>query len=379
MPINVTKYFWKIYVEFTTRIYDIPPRMLGFLSFIILATIPLMLDPTKLDFLIIANIFAILAASWDLLVGRTGQISLGHAIFYAIGGYSTALLYMYFKWPLWLTIPLSLLVGAISAFVIGLPCLRVKGPYLALLTFALPFSVKGFIYYYSDIFGGDAGIPPIPDKLYEFFPMLSGDQKVIANYYLSLGLMAISAIILYKIATSKTGLTFVSILDDELASKACGINVTKYKLMAFIISGMFGSLAGTIYAHMIQHRVDPLFLDVTYSVYPIIATIIGGIGTIYGPIAGAYIYCFLDRYLFQYVIPYITIPLGDHSIRIPLGDKDVRMLLFAAIVVFLIIKWPRGIARAIVEKLEDLQEPREIEEIEKEKKFKSSGVAHAPA
>ena len=369
MPLNITKYLWKIYTEFTTRIYDIPPRMLAFLSFIILAAIPLMLDPIKLAFLIIANIYAILAASWDLLVGRTGQISLGHAIFYAIGAYSTALLYMYFKWPLWLTMPLSLLVGAISALVIGFPCLRVKGPYLALLTFALPFSVKGFLYYYSDIFGGDAGIPPIPKKLYEFFPMLSGDQKVIANYYLSLGLMAISAIILYKIATSKTGLTFVSILDDELASKACGINVTKYKLMSFTISGIFGSFAGMIYAHMVSRRVDPLFLDVSYSIIPIIATIIGGIGTIYGPIVGAYIYCFLDRYLFQYIIPYVCIPLGNYTVRIPLKDAEWRMLLFSAIVVLLIIKWPRGIARSIVEKLEDLEEPREIEEIEKEKKL----------
>lgn len=374
MSIKATKYLRKIYTEFTTRIYDIPPRMMAFLSFIILLAMPLMLDPNILRFLIIANIYAILAASWDLLVGRTGQVSLGHAIFYGIGAYSTTLLYMYFKWPLWLTIPISLLVGAIAAFIIGLPCLRVKGPYLALLTFALPFSVTGFLYYYSNIFGGDAGLPPIPGRLHEFFPMLSGDLKLIANYYLSLGLMAASAIILYKIATSKVGITFVSILDDELAAKACGINVTKYKLMSFTISGIFGSLAGAIYAHMIDGRVSPLYFDVTYSIYPIIATIIGGIGTIYGPVVGAYIYCFLDRYLFMYIIPkFVNLQIGYYT----LADAAWRMLLFAALVIILILKWPRGIARAVVEKLEDLEEPREIEEIKKEKSYKSSGVAHA--
>jgi len=235
------------------------------------------------------------------------------------------------------------------AMAIGIPALRVKGPYLALLTFSFPLAFEGFTHYYSDIFGGDTGISPLP----KFYSGLGYSQVPIVNYYFTLILMAISAIIIYKIATSKTGVTFISILDDELASKACGINVTKYKLMSFMLSGMFGGLAGAVYAHLIESRVDPHFISTTLSIYPIIVTVIGGLGSLYGPIIGTYIYSLLDQYVFISIIPL---------------DPSVRIVVYMAIVVFLIIKWPRGIARVIVEKLEDLQEPREIEEILKGKK-----------
>jgi branched-chain amino acid transport system permease protein len=237
------------------------------------------------------------------------------------------------------------------AIAIGIPALRVKGPYLALLTFSFPLAFEGFLHYYSDIFGSDTGIRPLP----KFYSGLGYSQVPIVNYYFTLILMAISAIIIYKIATSKTGITFISILDDELASKACGINVTKYKLMAFMLSGMFGGLAGAVYAHLIDGRVDPHFISTTLSIFPIIVTVIGGLGSLYGPIIGTYIYQLLDQYVFISIIPL---------------DLSVRIVVYVAIVVFLIIKWPRGTARVIVEKLEDLQEPREIEEILKGKKEK---------
>lgn len=342
------KYFRKAYTSFATHIYDIPPRMLAFLIFIALSLAPLTgLETLKMSLLTSANTIAILAVSWDFLVGRTGQMSLGHALFYGAGAYGTALLFKYFGWPVWVTIPLSLLMSVGIALIIGLPCLRIKGPYLALVTMSFPLAVTGFLYYFHDIFGGDMGIRGLPI----FFPGIGTTYRFIGNYYLTLILMTISAIIIYKIANSKTGMVFVSILDDELASKACGINVTKYKLMAFAISGIFGSLAGCISAH-IGRSANPSYLFITYSIVPLMVTILGGIGTIYGPLVGAYIYTLLDRYIFVEMYPL---------------DETTRTLIFILIVVIFVIKWPRGIARAIVEKLEDLEEPREIEEIEKKK------------
>jgi len=352
MPFNnALKYIKRLYTEFMVRIYDNPPKIFGFLGFIILSTLPFMMETSVLRIFTTANILAIYALSWDLLVGRTGQISLGHALFYGAGAYGSALLYKYLQWPAWLTVPISIILCAMIAIVIGIPALRVKGPYLALLTFSFPLAFEGFTHYYSDIFGGDTGIRPIP----KFYSGLGYSQVLIANYYFALILMAISAIIIYKIATSTTGITFISILDDELASKACGINVTKYKLMSFMLSGMFGGLAGAVYAHLIEGRVDPHFISTTLSIFPIIVTVIGGLGSLYGPIIGTYIYNLLDQYVFISIIPL---------------DPSVRIVVYVAIVVFLIIKWPRGIARVIVEKLEDLQEPREIEEILKGKKEK---------
>jgi branched-chain amino acid transport system permease protein len=354
---TIIRYVKKAYTDFATHVYDVPPRMLAFLILIIIANLPFMGIPTnRLAVFTTANLIAILAVSWDLLVGRTGQISLGHALFYGVGAYATALLYKYLSWPWWITIPLSIIIGLGVALIIGIPCLRFKGPYLALVTMAFPLAIVGFFYYFRDIFRGETGL-----SVKQIFtpPIVSYSQRPIANYYLSLALLTISSIIIYKIATSKTGIVFVSILDDELGSKACGINTTKYKLLSFAISGLFGSLAGAFAAHLTGSANPRYFIEKTalipteYSLVPIIATILGGIGTIYGPIVGVYIYYTLNGYIFEYVISGV--------------DQPTRILVFMAIIIFLIIKWPRGIARTIVEKLEDLQEPREVEEILKEK------------
>ncbi|MEM3725904.1 MAG: branched-chain amino acid ABC transporter permease [Candidatus Bathyarchaeia archaeon] len=357
MPSNIaTKYFRKAYTNFATHIYDKPPRMLAFLILVIFAALPFSgINLLKLDILTATNVIAILAVSWDLLVGRTGQISLGHAMFYAAGAYGTALLFKYFSWPIWITIPLSLLCGVAIALIVGAPSLRMKGPYLALVTMAFPLAITGFLYYFRDIFGGETGIRYLP----KFFPSLAFFDRLVANYYLSLALMTISSIIIYKIAASKTGIVFISILDDELGAKACGINVTKYKLMSFAISGLFGSLAGAVYAHLIEGSAAPSYLNFSYSIIPVIATILGGIGTIYGPLVGTYIYYLMNKYVFQEVLPL---------------DQNIQLFLFIMVVVLFVIKWPRGIARTIVEKLEDLEEPREIEEIEKERAKKAEKV-----
>jgi len=354
----VVKYFRKAYTRFATYIYDIPPRMLAFLLIIIFALLPVaQLDVYTLTLLASANVMAIFAASWDLLVGRTGQISLGHSVFYGAGAYGAAALFQSFGWPFWMTIPVSILISAGIALLIGFPCLRVKGPYLALVTMSIPLVIAYFLSYFSEISGGQHGLP-LEGLLPELFPGLAFADKLKANYYLTLSLMAISAIILYKIANSKTGVTFVSILDDELASKACGINVTKYKLMAFVISGAFASLAGCITAYIYRSATPPFF-DLSISIPPLVVTILGGIGTIYGPLFGTYIYFFLDGYVLKKIIPVASWQYFG------LKWEYAKLLIFVVIVVIFIIKWPRGIAKGTVEKLEDLEEAREIEEIEK--------------
>jgi branched-chain amino acid transport system permease protein len=164
---------------------------------------------------------------------------------------------------------------------------------------------------------------------------------------------------MYKIATSKTGVVFVSLLDDELASKACGINVTKYKLMAFAISGLFGSLAGCVEAYF-SARATPDFFNVTISILPILFAILGGIGTIYGPVIGTYIFYILDLYVFPPIVGYVAPQYAG-----PGSTEVIGLIIFLALVIIFATRWPRGIGRAIVDKLGDLEEAREIEEIEK--------------
>ena len=347
----VTGLFRRAYLSFATHVLDVPPRLLSLLLFLLLVFFPVTIggqgDPfyrtgkSILRILISANIYAILAASWDLLV-RAGQMSLGHALFWGVGAYTTGLLSVIYGLPLWTTIPLSVLIGTLMALVVGFPLLRVKGAYLVLVTMALPLILNGLISPFKHL----SLMWPILSGLPSFFPFLKTHEETFANYYFTLLLLLVASIILYKVANSKTGIVFVSILDDELASKASGINVTKYKLLAFAISGFFATLAGCVFAH-VNDIANPASLEITISFMPIMMTILGGIGTIYGPIAGAYIYWLVDSYVLTKVV---DIPTVWHWI------------IFALFVIVLIIKWPRGMARLVTEKLEDLQEERELEE-----------------
>lgn len=347
----------RAYSSFAAHVFDIPPRFMVFLFLSILLLLPMTdLGPYYLSIIIYANVLAIFAVSWDLLVGRTGQISLGHAIFFGIGSYSTALLFKYYGLPVWITIPIAMLIGALAALLLGFPCLRVKGPYLALVTMAFPLIISNIVKWSPliPIFGGEFGIRRLP----AFFPFLPIRQARIAEYYLTLFLLFVSSVIIYKIANSKTGIVLTSILDDELASKACGINVTKYKLMSFIISGLFGTLAGCVQTHILKVANPPMF-GLTLSFAPVIITFLGGIGTIYGPIVGAYIYTILDKYLLTILLPKLC---EYFNVTLPREFEYAKLLIFTVIVVILVIKWPRGVARFTTDKLEDLEEARDLDE-----------------
>jgi len=126
--------------------------------------------------------------------------------------------------------------------------------------------------------------------------------------------------------------------------------------MAFAISGLFGSLAGCVYAYLLG-RVTPDFLSISWSLIPITVTILGGIGTIYGPLVGTYIYYLLSNMLTNTVFAKVAPQFSGYA----------PLLIFMLLVIIFVLKWPRGISRAIVDKLEDLQEAREIEEIEEKK------------
>jgi branched-chain amino acid transport system permease protein len=352
----VTNYFRRIYTSFATNIIDIPPRLLALLCFLLLLIFPITGPSTSLLFVLaLTNIYAIYAGSWDLLVGRLGQISLGHALFFGIGAYVTALLYKFYELPLWVTIPSAVFIGVLAAVLVGFPCLRVKGPYLALVTMTFPLILTSGILYFKEWTGAESGIGGLPAFVEpQFFTQLGFSSssalymRDVSEYYITLLLLLVSGIIIYRIANSKTGIVFVSILDDELASKASGINTTRYKLMGFAVSASFASLSGAVYAHFVTSIGPSGTLTVTLSFLPVIMTIFGGIGTIYGSIAATFIIQILDRYVLTSLVP---IPLDWHP------------LIFIVIVIVFVIKWPRGIARFVVEDvLKELSKEREIEE-----------------
>jgi branched-chain amino acid transport system permease protein len=269
----------------------------------------------------LTSIFAILAASWDLLSGFTGQMNFGHALFFGVGAYVSALLNIHLHIPPWGSVPLGAAAAVLTGLIIGIPCLRLKHTYLALTTMAFPIILLGIVFALPDITGGELGI--------------SGLQRIsnslIVNYYIYVGIMLILCTIMWKITDSHTGIIFHAIREDELAVKASGINTTRYKLMAFCLSGFFAGIAGGLYAHYMRIA-GPSTLEVSMSFMVVIWAVFGGIATIYGPIAAVF----------------ILFPLLEFVRFWP----EYRTLIFAVVVLLILLYMPEGLIPWVRDKIE---------------------------
>ena len=318
----ISSYVCRVYKGLRGEVLVLPSRTAVLLFCLILLLLPLVMDhPYYLRILIMACIFAIFAASWDLLSGFTGQISFGHALFFGVAAYTSALLNLNIGLPPWLTIPLGALAAVVAGLVVGVPCLRLRGTYLALATLAFPLILTGVVFVIPDITGGELGVSGI-DRLSE--------SRVI-EYYIAVTVMIILGFVMWKITDSKTGIIFHAIREDEVAARASGINTTRYKLLAFCLSGLFAGLAGGLYVHFMRIA-GPSTLELILSFQVIIWAIFGGIATIYGPIAGAFIVVLLMEFLT--VAP------------------EIRMLLFAIMVMLVLLFMPEGLTTWVRDKIE---------------------------
>jgi len=319
---TISIYIGRLYKDFKGGILVLPSRTIAFFFCLLLLLIPLITtEPYILRVLILSSIFAIFAASWDLLSGYTGQMNFGHALFFGVAAYTSALLNLHVGLPPWLTIPLGALVAVMAGLIVGVPCLRLRGPYLALATLAFPLILTGIIFVIPGITGGELGISGIDP--------LSGSR--LTDYYIAVILMMGLGFVMWKITASKTGLIFHAIREDEVAVRASGINTTRYKLLAFCLSGLFAGVAGGMYVHFIRIA-GPSTLELMLSFQAIIWVIFGGIATIYGPIAGVFIlYPFME---FLRIIP------------------EIRMLVFATLVVLILLFMPEGLTTWVRDKIE---------------------------
>jgi branched-chain amino acid transport system permease protein len=274
-----------------------------------------------LQVLIFANIYAVLAASWDILAGVTGIFSFGQVLFFGAAAYMSAALNLYVGLPPLVTIPLGGAFGVVVGLTVALPSLRLKGPYFSIISLIFPGILAGIIYMYPQISGGDSGI-------YGLDPISSAPvpYNMVVTYYASLLLMLASILTLLRIANSSLGLIFKSIRDDEDAAEASGINTTKYKFVSFAISGFFAGIAGSFQTHLLM-SVSPSMFSTTYSFQAILGASLGGIGTIFGSAGGAYLIAFLNE-----------------SLR---GLADYRVLVSAIVLVLVFRYLPGGIIRQI--------------------------------
>ena len=320
----VTTYIGKIYKQFRGEVLVLPSRAVVLLFCLILLLLPLATsDAYTLRVLILASIFAIFAASWDLLSGFTGQMNFGHALFFGVAAYTSALINIHVGLPPPLTIPLGALAAVLAGLVIGIPCLRLRGPYLALATLAFPLILDGVVRAVPSVTGGELGLSGIDP--------LSSSRVV--SYYIAVVLMLVLGFIMWKISDSKTGILFHAIREDEVTARASGINTTKYKLLAFCLSGLFAGIAGGLYVHFVRIA-GPSTLELLLSFQAIIWAVFGGIATIYGPIAGVF----------------ILYPLTE-LLRV---TSEIKMLVFAGIVLLVLLFMPEGATNWLRDKTEKI-------------------------
>ena len=314
----------KLFLILKNEVFVLPSRIVVLLFFLTVLLLPLLYDdPYMMRILILASIFAIFAASWDLLSGFTGQINFGHALFFGVGAYGAAILNLKAGFPPWASIPVGALIAVMAGLLVGLPCLRLRGTYLALTTLAFPIILMGFVFSVPELTGGELG--------------LSGLSRLarsrIANYYIVIITMLVLVATMWKITDSHMGIIFHAIREDELAVKAAGINTTKYKLIAFSLSGFFAGLSGGLYAHFMRIA-GPSTLEISMSFQVVIWSVFGGMVTIWGPVGAVF----------------ILFPLLEFFRIWP----ELRQLMFAIVVMVVLLYMPGGLLPWLRSKIENV-------------------------
>jgi branched-chain amino acid transport system permease protein len=271
---------------------------------------------------ILALIWVIMAQGQNLIQGYTGYVSIVGAGFMGIGAYSSTLLGMHFQWPIWATMAAAPFVTALFALATGYPSLRVKGHYFAIVTLAFNLIIVIVLVNYKELTNGETGISNIPKPW-------GGDRD--AFFYLALSLAAAITLLTALIARSRVGEILRAIRQNEDLVGAIGIPAWKYKLFAFVVSAMYAGLAGALYAHF-QGFINPEIFGVAQSLDAILAVILGGSGTIAGPVVGAFLVVFLPELLrfadsFRLILYGLILVLA--TIFMPIGIVGIGKALIA--------------------------------------------------
>jgi len=254
-------------------------------------------DPYYVDIMIMVAFNSILALTWRTIM-RIGQLSFGHAAFIGIGAYTSALIVMKVGLSFWLALPLSGLVSAAISLPIGFTTLRLRGMFFAITTWAFNEIMRSAYLIFKNPFGGATGLYGIPAPYHiDFFglPLFSFDNKG-AYCYLAFFLVLVTIFVLLRIENSRMGMLFNAIRVDDNLAESIGINLMRYKCIAFAIACFFAGIAGSFYAHYISF-ISPYSFELTLSVDAIVFSMVGGIASIIGPLIGAGVLTILSNLL----------------------------------------------------------------------------------
>jgi branched-chain amino acid transport system permease protein len=243
------------------------------------------------------GIYTIAVLGLNVLTGYTGQISLGHGAFMAIGGYTTAILVAdHGVQDLW-TIPLAGLIAGAAGFLFGLPALRLSGLYLALATFAIAVATPAVIKRFEGFTGGGSGINlfGLEDLTGSLEPVTVFGQEINFNnwiYYLCWTIALVGYVLAWLLLRGRTGRAFRAVRDSETAALSSGVSLARYKTLAFAVSAAYCGVAGALFA-IATTFVNPDTFPIALSIFLLVGAVVGGLGSLVGVIAGAVLIQFL--------------------------------------------------------------------------------------
>lgn len=284
-----------------------------------LIAMPFIVGEFVLHVFTIAAYYVILAASWNLLAGFAGQFSLAQHAFAAVGAYTSGLLIYHLKTPLWVSVPMGVIVAAAAGYVLGRLVLRMRAIYLSIATWAFAETFRIVLTAAYEFTRGDLGLS---------VPSLYGTVRGVWPYYTFIGCAAACVLLMHLLLRSPLGYFMRALKDDQLRAESLGVDTTKVKLFAFVISSAMAGLAGVLYAHYVL-TLTPSIVDFSEMAKIIVMVAIGGLGYFAGPLLAVPPIHYLSTYLQAY---------GEWS-----------MVFFAGIVIVIMRTYPGGLAALLIE------------------------------
>jgi len=299
-------------------------------------TLPLWLQsPYHVHVVIMAGIFTILACSLNLLLGYAGQLSLGHAAFFGIGAYTSALLTLRLQWPFLAGLVAAAAASGLAGWGIGRLAFKVRGAYFVLVTISFAGVISLVSVNWMELTNGPLGLPGVPAA--ELFGVSFRTKS--AYYYLVLAGAALAVLVCRRLVRSRTGRAFLALRENEPLAESVGIDAVHYLAVAAVTSAALAGMAGSLYAHYTR-LVSPEVFLFTYTVTMVIMVVAGGKGTLAGPVVGAVLFTALPEALREVVA------------------WQWQMVLYGVVLILLVFFLPRGIVPAVGAALRARMAPR---------------------
>jgi branched-chain amino acid transport system permease protein len=275
-------------------------------------------------------VYVVAIAGLTVLIGQSGQISLGHGAFMAAGAYATALLQLHLNWPLWALFPASTAIAAVTGVAVGAAAARLRGPYLAGATLMLAVALPSLATQFPGVFGGDQGLGvsvAAPAALGADFP----PTRWLA--WINAGTALIVLILLANLARSRVGRSWRAIRDDETAAALAGLHVARLRILAFVVSAACAGLAGSMLA-VYSSQVSPGAFTVTLSIALLTGAVIGGLGSLAGALWGALVIVLVPTY--------VTDVATSHGLSSTVA-ANIPVAAYGVVLIAVMLVFPNGI------------------------------------